>query len=121
MGGEHGCAVAKLQVSEVGSGQQRSEVTFEFMPLPVPPVGFEPTLTAPEAVALSPELRGLRTPQDYQSRRACRAAGRGRGTGHPGSYIRFPARSVAGSAGKTLPSRPWRRDWDECSWWTTMR
>ena len=24
-----------------------------------PPVGFEPTLTAPEAVALSPELRGL--------------------------------------------------------------
>ena len=34
---------------------------------PVPPVGFEPTLTAPEAVALSPELRGLRTPQGYQS------------------------------------------------------
>jgi hypothetical protein len=25
-----------------------------------PPVGFEPTLTAPEAVALSPELWGLR-------------------------------------------------------------
>ena len=33
----------------------------------------------------------------------------------------LPARSVAGSAGKTLPSRPWRRDWDACSWWTTMR
>src|SRR5262249_4749540 len=33
----------------------------------VPPAGFEPALTAPEAVALSPELRGLRTPQDYQS------------------------------------------------------
>jgi hypothetical protein len=33
----------------------------------------------------------------------------------------FLARSVAGSAGKTLPSRPWRRDWDACSWWTTMR
>ena len=30
MGGEHGCAVAKLQVSEVSSGQQGSEVTFEF-------------------------------------------------------------------------------------------
>src|SRR6266545_7066096 len=29
-----------------------------------PPTGFEPALTAPEAVALSPELRGL-TLQDY--------------------------------------------------------
>src|SRR5579871_7064658 len=66
MGGEHDCAVAKLQVSEVSSEQQGSGVTFEFMPLPVPPVGFEPTLTAPEAVALSPELRGLGTPQGYQ-------------------------------------------------------
>jgi CheY-like chemotaxis protein len=54
----------------------------------VPPVGFEPTLTAPEAVALSPELRGLRTPQDYQSRRAGRAAGGRCGAGHPGSNIR---------------------------------
>ena len=26
----------------------------------VPPAGFEPALTAPEAVALSPELRGLK-------------------------------------------------------------
>ena len=33
----------------------------------------------------------------------------------------FPARAVAGSAAETLPSRPWRRDWDACSWWTTMR
>ena len=40
----------------------------------VPPAGFEPALTAPEAVALSPELRGLRTPQGYQSRRPSRAA-----------------------------------------------
>ena len=58
MEGEHGCAVAKLQVSEVSSGQQGPEVMFEFMPLPVPPVGFEPTLTAPEAVAMyAPDQR----------------------------------------------------------------
>ena len=30
MGGEHGCAVAELQVSEVSSGLQGSEVMFEF-------------------------------------------------------------------------------------------
>ena len=40
----------------------------------MPPAGFEPALTAPEAVALSPELRGLGTPQGYQSGWACRAA-----------------------------------------------
>jgi hypothetical protein len=33
----------------------------------------------------------------------------------------FRAREVAGTAAETLPSRPWRRDWDACSWWTTMR
>ena len=33
---------------------------FELCLLPVPPAGFEPALTAPEAVALSPELRGLK-------------------------------------------------------------
>ena len=60
MGGEHGCAVAKLQVSEVSSGQQGPEVMFEFMPLPVPPVGFEPTLTAPEGVAVYPSDLALR-------------------------------------------------------------
>ena len=33
----------------------------------------------------------------------------------------FPVQAVAGTAAETLPSRPWRRDWDACSWWTTMR
>src|SRR5215471_20689982 len=33
--------------------------TFEFNPLAAPPAGFEPAHTAPEAVALSPELWGL--------------------------------------------------------------
>ena len=32
-----------------------------------PPVGFEPTLPAPEADALSPELWGLRDIKGYQS------------------------------------------------------
>jgi hypothetical protein len=35
-----------------------------------PPVGFEPTLTAPEAVALSPELWGLRDVGKSTSERA---------------------------------------------------
>jgi hypothetical protein len=33
----------------------------------VPPVGFEPTHPAPEADALSPELRGLSAIEDYQA------------------------------------------------------
>src|SRR5215471_12610473 len=27
----------------------------------------------------------------------------------------FPVQAVAGTAAETLPSRPWRRDWDACS------
>jgi hypothetical protein len=42
MGGEHGCAVAKLQVSEVSGGQQGSEVTFEFMVLTSAPGSVQP-------------------------------------------------------------------------------
>ena len=34
-----------------------------------PPAGFEPALTAPEAVALSPELWGLCDTKGYQSQR----------------------------------------------------
>jgi hypothetical protein len=33
------------------------------VPYPVPPAGFEPAHRAPEARALSPELRGLSIPQ----------------------------------------------------------
>ena len=51
---------------------------------------------------------------------ACRVPGRP-GPVIPDRISAFPARAVAGSAGKTLTSRPWRRDWDACSWWTTMR
>ena len=69
------------------------------MLLPVPPAGFEPALTAPEAVALSPELRGLGTPQGYQpgghagpsadGRRPAVSHQPGRrGPGLPGPYIR---------------------------------
>ena len=56
--------------------------------------------------------------------RGCRGEGRAVGTAgppFPDHRSAFPARSVAGSAGKTLLSRPWRRDWDACSSWTTMR
>ena len=54
--------------------------------------------------------------------RVCRSASTGNhGPAIPDPTSAFPARSVAGTAGKTLPSRPWRRDWDACSWWTTMR
>ena len=60
MGSSQGCALAESQVSEVCKGPWGSEVKFELGLLPVPPAGFEPALTAPEAVALSPELRGLK-------------------------------------------------------------
>ncbi len=41
-----------------------------------PPVGFEPTLTAPEAVALSPELWGLRAWKRVPAEERCRTRGR---------------------------------------------
>ena len=55
-----------------------------------PPAGFEPALTAPEAVALSPELWGLRDVGKSTSVRA------------------FPGHAAVGCAStgqKTLPSR----------------
>src|SRR5215467_14100366 len=47
----------------------------------VPPAGFEPALTAPEAVALSPELRGLKDGERLP------ATG-GRRVGHMASRVR---------------------------------
>ena len=54
-----------------------------------PPVGFEPTLTAPEAVALSPELWGLCDTKGYQSQR-------------PSGHV---ALAGASTARERLPSR----------------
>ncbi len=56
MGGGVGRLVAKVQVSEVG----RCSGVLKFCSILAPPAGFEPAHTAPEAVALSPELWGLR-------------------------------------------------------------
>ena len=53
--GAGGLAV-KMQVSGQRRHQHMSGCMFDL----VPPAGFEPALTAPEAVALSPELRGLK-------------------------------------------------------------
>ena len=39
----------------------------------MPPAGFEPALTAPEAVALSPELRGLKDQERLPATRGCAA------------------------------------------------
>ena len=85
----------------------------------VPPAGFEPALTAPEAVALSPELRGLKdrskATSPLMAPRVVRTAAAGRpDQDHLGQV-------VARTSQQTLTSRPWHRDWDECSWWTTMR
>jgi hypothetical protein len=79
-----GAVVIGLQVAEVA-----------------PPVGFEPTLTAPEAVALSPELWGLCDTKGYQSQRPHGpVAGpfRHRPRGHV-------ALACAITARETLPSR----------------
>jgi hypothetical protein len=46
----------KMQVSGQRRHQHVSGCTFDL----VPPAGFEPARAAPEAVALSPELRGLK-------------------------------------------------------------
>src|SRR5215475_4021186 len=53
---EAGGLAVKMQVSGQRRHQHVSGCTFDL----VPPAGFEPALTAPEAVALSPELRGLK-------------------------------------------------------------
>jgi hypothetical protein len=54
-----------------------------------PPAGFEPALTAPEAVALSPELWGLCDTKGYQPQR-------------PGGHV---ALAGAITARERLPSR----------------
>src|SRR5215813_248511 len=52
----------------------------------VPPAGFEPALTAPEAVALSPELRGLKDRSKVTSPAATREPAHGaRPTSRPRS------------------------------------
>ena len=147
MGGEYGCAVAKLQVSEVSSGQQGSDGYVRILcfyqcprqdsnlrsrlrrPL-LSPLSYGGSglrkVTSPGGCAGRPEVAraartGARLPPVSATARPAGRALRPSQAGHPGPYPAFPARAVAGSAGKTLPSRPWRRDWDACSWWTTMR
>src|SRR5438105_15628062 len=48
----------------------------EFVKVRVPPAGFEPAHRAPEARALSPELRGLEGVPSHRSNRPARAQGR---------------------------------------------
>src|SRR5262252_7046187 len=105
---EAGGLAVKMQVSGQRRHQHVSGCTFDL----VPPAGFEPALTAPEAVALSPELRGLRTPQGYQSGRTCRAASIRAATtrtligSHPVITQRtsaFPARAVAAVPRRRYP------------------
>jgi hypothetical protein len=66
-------ASGAVPVNAVSRGQQY----FLGRGFGAPPAGFEPALTAPEAVALSPELWGLSTGKGYQSPgipRTCAAA-----------------------------------------------
>src|SRR6516165_2827910 len=72
----------------------------------VPPAGFEPALTAPEAVALSPELRGLQDSVRLPVRMGLPRSQRRRGYRpgncpfRPGTTERtstFRARAVAGT------------------------
>ena len=111
---EVGGLAVKMQVS----GQRRHQHVFGCTFDLVPPAGFEPALTAPEAVALSPELRGLKDRSKVTSpghaASACTGAGPGPGQDHLGQV-------VASTRPETLTSRPWRRDWDACWSWTTMR
>src|SRR5215472_18253009 len=94
-GSSQGCAVAELQVSEVSWRSLRRKLCSNLCRSPVPPAGFEPALTAPEAVALSPELRGLKDGERLP-------ATDGRRAGHAARRVR-PAIGRAGSARGGLP------------------
>src|SRR5690606_21688084 len=76
----------------------------------VPPAGFEPAHTAPEAVALSPELRG----------RFAVSTVAGPLSGLHG-LDRLPHRSSRGRRAGTLVSRPGHKRRDAYWWSTTMR
>ena len=52
--------------NQCNSRSRRSRSAFDPAHEVAPPAGFEPALTAPEAVALSPELWGLRDTKGYQ-------------------------------------------------------
>ena len=84
----------------------------------VPPAGFEPALTAPEAVALSPELRGLKDRSKVTSPGGAASPRTAPGLRPDQDHL---GQVVASTRRETLPSRPWRRDWDECWSLTTMR
>jgi hypothetical protein len=52
MGSSQGCTIAELRVNQVCPRPSLLEVKFELWLLTVSPAGFEPTLTAPEGIAV---------------------------------------------------------------------
>src|SRR5262249_18439702 len=69
---------------------------------------------------------GSRTEKGYQlptvagpATRPGGVAPRSAGLARPAAA--YPAVLVCEPPAKALPSRPWHRDWDACSWSTTMR
>src|SRR2546421_9441777 len=103
-----------MQVSGAEPGQHVFGCMFDL----VPPAGFEPARAAPEAVALSPELRGLKDRSKATSPRGRREPAHGAPPVPDPDHL---GQVVANTRRETLPSRPWRRDWDECWSLTTMR
>ena len=111
MGSGPDCLIAKAQANGVRRGSRLPEVLFEYMPLNCAPAGFEPALTAPEAVSR------YRTDQRKRCRRCPGRARIGRSPSTPrsaGLRPAFVARCVIdtrASVRRAAPPSIWAATW----------